>query len=88
MTPADKQKLTTAFNNAVNASPYADEPVQGIATHDGQPVTRRMLVEATLQAPQFFNEVDKVIATGKVTLDQIIEKFEDGMKKPIRGMRP
>lgn len=88
MTPADKQKLTTSFNNAVNASPYADETVFGITTQDGKPVTRRMLVEATLESPQFYNEVDKVLATGKITLDQIIDKFEQGMKKSGLGPRP
>ena len=53
MTPADKQKLKDAFNNAVNASPYADEVVQGIQTHEGQPVTRRTLVAATLENDEF-----------------------------------
>lgn len=83
MTPADRQKLTDAFTKAVNASPYANEVVDGIVTHEGKPITRRALVEGTLKMEEFYDSVDKALATGKITLDEIIVKFEQGMKKSI-----
>ena len=88
MTPEDKKKLQDAFNDAVNRSPYAEDVVEGLATRKGEPVTRRKLVEVTLQSEQFYEQVDKVLGTGKVTLDQIIEKFEAGIIKPGRGPKP
>jgi hypothetical protein len=83
MTPADRQKLKDAFTKAVNNSPYADETIEGLVKNDGQPLTRRELVEGTLKMEEFYAEVDKMLSHGKVTLDQFIGKFEDGMKKSI-----
>jgi hypothetical protein len=89
MTPETKQTIKDRFNAAVAGSPYADEVIEGIVTHEGKDVTRRTLVNLTLQSEQFFEQVDKLLATGKVSLDQFIEKFEDGMKKSIHsGPRP
>lgn len=85
MTPADKQKLKDAFNNAVNASPYADEIVEGLRSHAGAAITRRDLVTALLEDDNFYGQVDKLLATGKVTLDQFIGKFEAGMQRSNKG---
>lgn len=88
MTPADKKKLQDAFNAAVNASPFADDVVEGMRLRDGGEVTRRKLVELTLQAEEFYTQVDKMLAGGKITLDEFIHKFEEGMKRPNLGPKP
>lgn len=89
MTPSDKQKIKDAFNAAVNASPYADEIVPGMATREGAPITRRQLVEWTVNNEQFYEQVDKLVASGKVTVDELIEKFGTAQKTSIhRGPRP
>ncbi len=88
MTPADKQKLTDAFTKAVNDSPFADEKIDGIYTNEGEPMTRRKLVEGTLKLQEFYDEVDYAVSKGEATLDQIIGQFEQGMKKSIYDNRP
>jgi hypothetical protein len=89
MTPDNVKKLKDAFNAAVDASPYADEIVEGMATRDGKDVTRRMLVDLVLKSDEFYKQLDKALDSGKVTLDEFISKFETGMKRSNKsGPRP
>lgn len=85
MTPENKQRLKDAFTEAVNNSPFADEKIEGFVMQDGQPVTRRLLVEATLKMEEFYNEVDRMVTKGEVTIDKVIDQFRESMKKSFYG---
>lgn len=74
----DKTRIKEALEEAVANNPDADKPIPGMMTQDGQPVTHRSLVEMTLQNPRFFQMIEQVLATGQVSLDQIVES----LKKP------
>jgi hypothetical protein len=75
MTPEDKQRIKDAFLDAVNKSPNADQPIPGMAKRDGSPLTSRELVEGTVNNDQFYQQLDRVIASGQKTVDQVIEDF-------------
>jgi hypothetical protein len=85
MTPADKEKLKTAFNAAVNASPYADEEIVGLTTTEGKSVTRRIMIELLLQDEALYADLDRRISSGKMTLDQFIGEFQESMKQSYYG---
>lgn len=88
MTPENKQKIKNAFNNAVNASPYADEIIDGIRTMDGRPMSRRHLVTAMVDDDAFYAQVDNLLTNTGITVDDFIGRFETGMKKSNKGPRP
>lgn len=83
MTPADRQKVTKAFNDAVANSPYAEEVIKGWFTNEGDPMTRRKLVEISLKSEEFFAAMDEMLSRGEVTLDQYLVNFDKAMKKSI-----
>ena len=88
MTPADKQKLTDAFTKALNASPFAEERIEGLSTNEGEPLTRRKLVEGSLKMEEFYAEVDVMLSYRRITLDDFIGEVEKGMKKSIYDNTP
>lgn len=76
MSPEDKQRLKDAFKTAIEHNPAgADEPftlegVQGT-------LTSRQVIENTLKHERFFDEVEKQIAAGKITLDDYAKLLEN-----------
>jgi hypothetical protein len=77
---ADKKKITEAFREAVNKSPYADMPAFAGAAHP----TGREFYEMILADDDFYKGIEEDMAAGKVTLDEYIAiiKKADPFKTP------
>lgn len=80
---ADRKKITDAFNEAVRTSPFADERIEGLYTNEGEPLTRRKLIEGSLKSEEFFDELDTALQKGRLTVDQFITQVSEGMKRSI-----
>jgi DNA polymerase III delta subunit len=88
MTPEDRKKITDAFNEAVRTSPFADERIEGLYTNEGEPMTRRKLIEGSLKSEEFFEQLDIALQKGRLTLDQYISQVSEAMKKSYYGDAP
>lgn len=84
MTPQDKQHLKDTYNQAVNKSPYKDDFVEGIADHEGNPVTTKQFVELMLASDEFYDVVESVMKQNNMTLGQFIER---NISEPFRIQR-
>jgi hypothetical protein len=76
LTAKEKSDLAKAFRAATERDPNADKPIPGFFLKDGvTPATRRNLTEASLASGELYEVVDKAIAEGKVTLQQVLDRL-------------
>lgn len=86
MKQEDKNKLKAAFMKAINESPYADDPIEGMIFDNG-PATSRKIIAHALEDDGFFAEVDKILEDNKITLDQYIAASTPGLKQPVQRIK-
>ncbi len=73
LSAADKQRLSDAFNEAVNKSPDADTPTTMLSA-DGSETTFRKVVEKGLNDGSIYKNIEMMLNHMPVTLDEIVEQ--------------
>lgn len=76
----DRQRLKEAFNTAINRAPEPDAVIEGMADQLGNPMTFRKLMTATSESEQFYDMIDKAVAAGHTTIDQVVQQISTTTK--------
>jgi len=83
MKPEDKKRLQDAFRTAVERSPRADQVInEFFVDPDGNPLTHRKGMELALASKEFYEEVDRSIKAGEMTLDKYIAAINKSYPAP------
>lgn len=77
----DKKRIIEALEESVENHPNADDPIPGMQTQDGQPVSYRDMVEMTVKSPQFFDALEQAIDAGLTTVDDFIDSIKASTKQ-------
>lgn len=80
MNPTDKKRLKDAFNTAIARAPEPDAVIEGMADQAGKPMTFRKLMTATSESEQFYDMIDKAVAAGHTTIDQVVQQISTTTK--------
>src|SRR3954468_14629791 len=76
MLPADRERLSKAFKDAVASTPYADQPFEGGTK------PRREAVADLLKNEKFIENTDKAISFMHLSLNDIIKNVVAQIKAP------
>ena len=84
MKEEDKQRLKTAFKTAIDRSPLADAPIDGMTDGKGGEMTLRKLFTATMESESFYADVERDIAKGLTSIDRVAQQIAATRKISIQ----
>ncbi len=84
MKEEDKQRLKDAFKTAIEQSPVADEPIEGMTDGMGGQMTLRKLFTATMESESFYADVERDIAKGLTSIERTAAQISMTRKISIR----
>ncbi len=84
MKEEDRQRLKNAFKTAIEKSPLADAPIDGMADGKGGEMTLRKLFTATMESESFYTDVERDIAKGLTSIERIEQQIAATHKISIR----
>lgn len=77
MTEDDKQRLKDAFLSAIEQSPAADEPIDGMTDGKGGRMTLRTLFMATMEQDSFYADIDRDVQKGLTSVERVAEQIRN-----------
>lgn len=85
MTEDDKQHLRDAFLSAIEQSPAADEPIEGMTDGSGGRMTLRKLFMATMEQDSFYADIDRDVQKGLTSVARVAEQIRNTRRITLQG---